>query len=61
LELVLRLDLQELQVLLQYLGQLVVFALVAPAQQVLQPELLVQRVLQLEQEPQEQPVQVFLA
>jgi hypothetical protein len=50
LELVLRLDQQELQVLLQYLGQLVVFALVAPAQQVLQLELLVQRVLQQAQE-----------
>jgi hypothetical protein len=66
LELVLQWDLPELQVLLQYLGQLVVFALVAPAQQVLQPELLalellVQRVLQLEQVQQEQPVQEILA
>jgi hypothetical protein len=61
LELVLRLDLQELQVLLQYLGQLVVFVLVVPAQQVLQPEQLVQRVLQLEQVQQEQLVQEFLA
>jgi hypothetical protein len=58
LELVLRLDLQELQVLLQYLGQLAVFALVASAQQVLQLELLAQRVLQPEQV---QLVQVFLA